>query len=191
MSGSLYVSAAGAEARLTQLDVIANNLANAGTTGFRAGAVVFEEALEAALLDETHSPPGGRSFVGTTQAAMQGSAGPSRSTGRDLDAAIQGDGFLQISLPNGEFRYTRDGTMRRDGEGNLVTADGSFTEPQITLAPDAVDVIIGQDGTVLQLLAGEIEPQEVGQIQLVRFPNPSGRRPSGGVWRSPRVVSTW
>ena len=124
MSGTLYVSAAGAQARMTQLDIISDNLANASTTGFRASEAIFEAELEAALLDQGDSPPNGRTFVGSTQAAIREGAGPVRSTGRDLDVAIQAEGFFVVETEAGP-RYTRAGSFLVDPEGQLVSASGT------------------------------------------------------------------
>ena len=123
MSGNLYLSAASAEARLQQLDVIADNLANTTTNGFRATEVVFESVLDAALEDGASAGDVARSFVASTQAALRSGTGPIQRTGRDLDVAIQGPGYLVVETDAG-VRYTRNGALHVDEEGQLVSADG-------------------------------------------------------------------
>ena len=164
MSGSLYVSAAGAEARLTQLDVLADNLANSGTTGFRASTVVFEAVLEAALLDQGDVPGAGRAYVSATQSAIRGAFGPIENTGRDLDAAIQGDGFFVVETPGGS-RYTRAGAFRVDPTGFLVSLSG---HPVLgdggPIAAGERPLRIEADGSVV-----DDQGERVGRLQVVRF----------------------
>jgi flagellar basal-body rod protein FlgF len=169
MSGSLYVAAAGAEARLTQLDVLADNLANVDTAGFRSGTVVFEAELEAALLDQGDGlPQTGRAFVAATQAAIRGESGPIRPTGRDLDAAIQGDGFFVVETPGGP-RYTRAGAFRVDPSGFLVGISGHPVLGESGPIPAGDRPLsIDAGGSVL-----DDAGQRVARLQVVRFDDAS------------------
>jgi flagellar basal-body rod protein FlgG len=96
-----------------------------------------------------------------------------------LDIFIEGDGFLQVSLPNGDIRYTRDGALRLNATGNLVTSDGFMISPQITIPPEAQSIMIASDGTVSVMTAGSPTPTTVGQLTLARFPNPAGLSAQG------------
>jgi flagellar basal-body rod protein FlgG len=101
-------------------------------------------------------------------------------TGNPLDAAIQGDGFFQVTMPDGTTAYTRDGSFKRDANGAIVTADGYFLNPQITIPQNAQQISIGEDGTMTALVPGSNQPQQLGQIQIARFVNPAGLSPVGG-----------
>ena len=100
-------------------------------------------------------------------------------TSNPLDLAIEGEGFFQVTLPDGTAAYTRDGSFKRDANGSIVTADGNFLSPQITVPQNATAVQVGQDGTVTALIPGQQQPQQLGQIQLVRFTNAAGLAPQG------------
>jgi flagellar basal body rod protein FlgG len=184
MSGNLYVSAAGAEARLTQLDMLSNNLANADTTGFRAGEVVFEAALEAALLDAGDAPAAGRTFVGTTQSALRSGPGPIRSTGRELDVAVDGEGFFVVETPGGP-RYTRAGSFRPDPIGFLVGGSGHPVLGEAgPIAVGSRPLRIEADGSVLDDLG-----ERVGRLRIETFPDPSLLvREGGALLRAPEGV---
>jgi flagellar basal-body rod protein FlgG len=100
-------------------------------------------------------------------------------TGNSLDVAIEGDGFIQVTQPNGETRYTRDGALRMNAAGNLVTSDGFLISPQITIPAEAQSISISTDGTVQVQTAGSSTPSSVGQLTLTRFPNPAGLSAEG------------
>jgi flagellar basal-body rod protein FlgG len=100
--------------------------------------------------------------------------GDYKQTGNDLDLAIDGNGFFQITNPEGEINYTRAGAFKLDGDGNIVNSDGYLLEPQITIPNNAIQVTIGLDGTVTVMNAGETTPSEVGKIETARFANPAG-----------------
>jgi flagellar basal-body rod protein FlgG len=108
------------------------------------------------------------------------SQGDFQQTGNPLDLVIQGQGFFQVRLPNGETGYTRDGTFHLNAQGSLVTADGNVLEPQLTIPPAAQNIVIGADGTVSVTLAGQNAAQQVGTIQLANFQNAGGLNPVGG-----------
>ncbi len=101
-------------------------------------------------------------------------------TGNPLDAAIEGDGFFQVTMPDGTTAYTRDGSFKEDANGSIVTSDGYFVQPQITIPQNATSVSIGKDGTVSAQVPGSNQPQTLGQLQLARFVNNAGLSPVGG-----------
>jgi flagellar basal-body rod protein FlgG len=102
-----------------------------------------------------------------------------RQTGNELDTAIDGPGFFQVSRPDGTIMYTRNGSFKRDNVGNVVNGDGDLLTPTITIPSGALKIDIGQDGTVSVLLPGVTQASQIGQIQLVRFDNPSGLMAQG------------
>lgn len=176
------------QAHQTTLENAANNLANVNTTGFKRSRVEFQD-----LLYRTSQAPGtfgaaGQELptgqqvgVGVRVAGIskQFQQGPLESTGRPLDVAIQGDGFLQVAQPNGDLAYTRDGALQVDATGQLVTADGQLLQPPVTLPPDATSVSIAADGTISATTPANPAPQVVGQLTLARFINPSGLHAEG------------
>jgi flagellar basal-body rod protein FlgG len=169
-------------AQQLNLDVIANNLANVNTTAFKRSRVDFQD-----LLYQTLRAPGSISAQGfevpsgiqlghgvgiasVTKLFLQGSF---LETGNSLDIAIEGDGFFQITLPDGEIGYSRDGSFELNRDGIIVTADGFALEPEITIPGDAINIAIGTDGTVTVTLS-DGTTDELGQIELARFINPAG-----------------
>ena len=172
----------GMQAQEMNVDVIANNLANVNTSGFKRSRIDFED-----LLYQTVVPPGASSSettavptgiqvgMGTNPVAVHKEFGQGnlQITENPLDLAIEGDGFFQVTLPEGDVGYTRSGAFKRDQDGNLVTVNGYKLEPEITIPDDAKEVTVGADGTVSALLNdGTI--QEIGTIELARFINPAG-----------------
>jgi len=183
MMRSLWSAATGMVAQQTNIDVIANNLANVNTVGFKASRVDFQDLVYqtyaepgAAATQSTQIPTGVQVGLGTRFAAIQRiySPGEMRQTGNTLDLAIEGDGFFQVLLPDGRTAYTRDGAIKLDGQGRLVTSDGNPLDPEITIPPDATGVTIGSDGTVSVTLAGQNESEQLGQLTLAKFLNPAG-----------------
>lgn len=189
MIRAFHTSATGMIAQQFVVDNTANNLANANTTGFKRSNIDFQD-----LIYLNQRPPGieqlqgqqvptglqignGVRVAGNTKLFTQGTL---QSTGDPLNVAIEGDGFFQISAPDGTLRYTRDGTFLKNANGDLVTTDGFFLSPRITLPQDAVAVSIGTDGTVSVSTAGApTTSTSLGQIQLARFPNPAGLSSEG------------
>jgi len=183
MIRSLWTSATGMQAQALNLDVIANNLANVSTTGFKKSRAEFQD-----LLYETIRPPGTASSQDTqvptgiqlghgtrpSTVLKLFSQGDMELTNNELDLAIEGDGFFQIAMPSGETAYTRDGGLKLDSEGRVVNADGFALEPEISIPTDSVSISVGMDGTVSVLQAGETTPTEVGTVELARFVNPAG-----------------
>ncbi len=188
MDAALWAAKTGLDAQNTEMSVIANNLANVNTTGYKKDRAVFEDLLYqnmgqvgAATSQSTQSPSGisigtGVRLVATEKNYSQGSL---TQTGNPLDLAIQGQGFFQIQQPDGTLAYTRDGSFQENAQGQLVTANGNVVQPGITIPQNAQSVTIGTDGTVSVLLPGASAPSQIGQIQLANFINPAGLEPTG------------
>ena len=183
MIRSLWTSATGMQAQALNLDVISNNLANVNTSGFKKSRAEFQDLLYETIVpagtpssQDSEVPSGIQLGHGTRPVAVLKifTQGEMQNTKNELDLAIEGDGFFQIQLPNGETAYTRSGAFKVDSEGRIVTADGFALEPEITIPSDSVSISVGLDGTVSVLQAGELVPSEVGTIELARFINPSG-----------------
>ena len=183
MIRSLWTSATGMQAQALNLDVISNNLANVNTSGFKKSRAEFQDLLYETLLpagtsssQETEVPAGIQLGHGTRPSSVLKifSQGNMENTQNELDLAIEGDGFFQITLPNGEIAYTRDGAFKLDSDGRIVNSDGFTMEPEIAIPSDAMSISVGLDGTVSVLQAGESTPSEIGTIELARFINPAG-----------------
>lgn len=188
MLRSLHISRTGLDAQQTQLDVIANNLANVGTTGFKKSRAVFEDLLYQVIRQpgaqssqQTQLPSGFLLGVGVRVVATERihTQGALQLTGNQLDVAINGRGFFQILLPDGSIAYTRDGSFQLDSQGTLVTASGYAVQPNINIPQDAVSITIGRDGTVSVTQPGVAAPTVVGQLQLASFINPTGLQSLG------------
>jgi flagellar basal-body rod protein FlgG len=175
-------------AQQTNLDVVSNNLANANTAGFKKIRADFEDLLYqidrepgAPVEPDSMIPTGiqvglGTRVVGTNRIMT---AGNLQVTGNSLDVAIEGDGFFQVVLPNGNMAYTRDGSWSIDGEGQMVTSNGYLLEPAIVIPEDALEIVISATGDVSVTLPDEVDPENVGQIELARFVNPGGLKAVG------------
>lgn len=188
MLRSLHISRSGLDAQQTQLDVIANNLANVGTTGFKKARAVFEDLLYQVIRQpgaqssqQTQLPSGFQLGVGVRTVATERihTQGALQQTGNTLDVAINGRGFFQVLMPDGSTTYTRDGSFQVDSQGTLVTASGYAVQPNITIPADALTVTIARDGTVSVTQPGVATPTVVGQIQLASFINPTGLQSLG------------
>ena len=188
MMRSLYVAATGLEGEQTKMDVIANNLANVNTTGFKQSRAVFQDLLYQNLRQPgaqssqtTQYPSGlqlgtGVRIVSTERLMTQGNL---TQTGNSLDVGINGQGFFQIMQPNGTIAYSRDGTLQMNNQGQLVTSNGYLLQPPVTIPPNSQSITIGSDGTVSVVLPGQAQPQQVGTIQLANFINPTGLQSIG------------
>jgi len=170
-------------AQQLNIDVLSNNLANVSTPGFKRSRADFQDLLYETLRiagasssSTTEIPTGIQLGHGTRPAAVQKifTQGEYKQTKNELDIAIEGDGFYQVVMPDGETAYTRAGAFKLDSEGRIVTSDGYVMDPEISIPNDSLHISIGSDGTVSVLQAGETEPTEVGTIQLSRFINPAG-----------------
>lgn len=188
MIRSLYTAATGMVAQQLNLDVIANNLANVNTNGFKKSRADFEDLMYQ-IVEEPGtsanqsgiSPSGIQVGLGTRTAAVAKlhSQGDFQSTSNPFDLAIEGDGFFQITLPNGETAYTRAGALKLDDAGQMVTSDGYVVEPAITIPTDTIGMTVSADGIVSVKQPGTAAATQVGQIQLARFQNPAGLRAKG------------
>jgi flagellar basal-body rod protein FlgG len=183
MIRALYSAASGMAAQQMNVDNIANNLANANTNGFKMRRTQFQDLLYqnfvqpgAAAGSQTIVPSGLQIGLGTRPASNEiiFSQGNFQQTDNPLDLVIQGKGFFQVRLPNGELAYTRDGGFQLDKDGNVVTASGNPIEPAITIPSQAQSITIAGDGTVSYTQPGQAASQVAGQIQLANFANPAG-----------------
>ncbi len=188
MIRSLWVAKTGLEAQQTNVDVISNNLANVSTNGFKRQRPVFEDLLYQTLrqpgaqsTQQTQVPSGLQLGTGVRPVATARifTTGNLQNTGNPLDLAVNGNGFFQVTLPDGSVSYTRDGAFQLDNQGQLVTSSGYPLQPTITIPPNALSITIGSDGTVSVLAAGASAPTQVGQIQLANFINPAGLQARG------------
>ena len=189
MIRSLWIGKTGLEAQQTNQDVISNNLANVSTAGFKRSRAVFEDLMyqtirqPGAQVGAANQLPSGLQLgVGVRTVATERihSQGNLQQTGNQLDIAIQGRGFLQVELPNGEFAYTRDGSLQVDQNSQLVTAGGYPVQPPINIPDNALSVTIARDGTVSVTQPGAVGANvEIGQLQLTTFINPTGLQSLG------------
>ncbi|EIL92236.1 flagellar basal-body rod protein FlgG [Rhodanobacter sp. Root480] len=188
MFSSLWVAKTGLDAQQTRMDVISNNLANANTTGYKSARASFQDLVYQNLrqpggqtTEQTQAPSGlmlgtGVRVVGSEKLFTQGNI---EQTGNALDVAIQGRGFLQVTMPDGTIAYTRDGSLHQDENGQIVTANGYSIDPPISIPANAQSITIGSDGTVSVSLAGQAATQQIGTVQLADFINPAGLQPNG------------
>jgi flagellar basal-body rod protein FlgG len=188
MIRALYTSATGMNAQETNIDVISNNLANVNTTGFKKSRADFQDLMYQYVVEpgaptsqSTMNPSGIQVGLGVKTAAVQKvfTQGDLVSTGNQLDIAIEGDGFFQVTRPDGTLAYTRSGALQLNQNGELVTSDGYLVAPGITLPNDSQGITIGKDGVVSVKQPGVAVPAQVGQITAVRFPNNAGLRAMG------------
>jgi flagellar basal-body rod protein FlgG len=188
MIRSLWISKTGLDAQQTNLDVIANNLANVSSNGFKRSRAVFEDMLYQTLRQpgaqssqQTQLPTGLQVGTGVRPVATERvfTQGNLQLTGNSLDVAINGQGFLQVQMPDGTTGYTRDGSLHVDAQGQIVTSNGNHILPAITIPSTAQKITIGSDGTVSVTLPGSATPSNVGAIQLANFINPAGLQPLG------------
>ena len=188
MFSSLWIAKTGLDAQQTRMDVVSNNLANANTTAFKASRASFEDLIYqnkvqpgGQTTQQTESPTGlmvgtGVRVVGTEKMFTQGNI---EQTGNAMDVAIQGRGFLQVTMPDGTVSYTRDGSLHLDQNGQIVTASGYPISPSITVPQNAQSLTIGKDGTVSVTLPGQSATQQIGTLQLADFVNAAGLQPMG------------
>jgi flagellar basal-body rod protein FlgG len=185
---SLWVAKTGLEAQQTRMSIVAQNLANVNTTGYKRSRAIFEDLLYQNVVQaggltsqQTEAPTGlnlgtGVRMVATDKQFTQGNL---VNTGNTLDVAIQGRGFFEVLLPDGTRAYTRDGTFQMDADGQVVTSSGYALQPSVTIPPGAQSVTIGRDGVVSAVLAGQSEPIQLGTLQVTDFVNPAGLQPLG------------
>jgi len=183
MMRSLWTAASGMKGQQFNVDVISNNLANVNTTGYKKSRVDFADLLYQKMVvpgtpagNGSVIPTGTQVGLGTrvTATQKQYSQGSLRRTENPMDAAIEGDGFFQILLPDGTVSYTRDGSFKLDGDKTVVTSDGYKLYPELTIPQDATNISISENGEVSVLLAGQTSPQQIGTLELAKFVNPAG-----------------
>jgi len=188
MNPALWISKTGLEAQQMRMNTVANNLANSSTTGFKKGRAVFEDLLYqnirqvgAQSSQDTQLPSGLSIGAGVRVVATEKLFGQGNLivTDANLDLAVQGRGFLQVLLPDGTQAYTRDGSLKVDSNGVVVTSGGYQVQPSLTIPPQAQSVTIGADGVVSVLVAGQTAPSQVGQIQVADFMNVAGLQARG------------
>jgi flagellar basal-body rod protein FlgG len=183
MIKAMHTAASGMVAQQMNVDNIANNLANVSSNGYKRTRVEFQDVLY-----KNYRRAGSLTTLGSTiptnlaigygtkpvATVREFSVGDLTPTGNPLDLAISGNGFFQISMPDGTIGYTRDGAFKISAEGQVVTADGFFFYPELIIPEDATSISVGIDGTIEVLLVGNDEPQTIGQIELAKFVNPAG-----------------
>jgi flagellar basal-body rod protein FlgG len=183
MIRALWTAASGMQTQQLNIDVIANNLANVNTTGFKKSRADFQDLMYQSLkttgapsTTSSQVPTGIQIGLGSKLAAVSKvfSAGNMSQTGNELDLSIEGDGFFQVKLPDGSTAYTKAGAFKKDSTGQMVTSDGYPVLPAIVIPNNATKTNIGNDGTVSVLQAGQTTATVVGTIQLATFSNPSG-----------------
>lgn len=188
MHGALHVAKTGLSAQDTQLKVISNNLANVSTVGFKKDRLEFEDLLYqirrqpgAATGEDSMLPSGLQLGSGVRTVATQKMfhTGDMQITDQPFDVAINGRGFLQVTMPNGDIGYTRNGELHLDGENRLVTSEGYLIEPAITLPEQVINFSVGGNGEVSVTVAGDPNPVELPQLELADFVNPQGLQAIG------------
>lgn len=187
---ALSIAATGMDAQQMRVEVISNNLANMSTTAYNARRAEFadlhyqqvQRAGTISAADGSVLPTGVQLGLGVraSSVTMEIAQGSLAQTGGDLDLAIEGQGFLEIELPNGTAGYTRDGALKRSGEGQIVTSDGYPVVPDITIPDETRGISINAQGEVYVYFADQIEPQLMGQLTLADFPNEMGLEALGG-----------
>ncbi len=187
---ALKIAATGMSAQQMRVTVISNNLANTSTTGYNARRAEFsdlhyQQVTRAGTInasDGTVVPTGVQLGLGVrpSSVTVNLAQGSLTNTGGDLDVAIEGQGFLEVTLPSGEAAYTRDGALKRTGDGLIVTSDGFPVSPDITIPADASSISISNDGEIYAYFNDQLEPELLGQFTLSSFTNPKGLEALGG-----------
>lgn len=187
---ALAIAATGMSAQQLNVEVIANNIANINTTAFKRARAEFTDLLyQAERLQgvpnrggEDPVPEGAQLGLGVKSAAIRKLhiQGTMVQTGNELDMAIDGRGWFQVTGPEGEALYTRAGAFNKNAEGRLVTLDGYAVEPAIIIPPETVEVTINESGEVFAQVAGEVNPRELGQLAMTNFANDVGLEAIGG-----------
>ncbi|WP_419827981.1 flagellar basal-body rod protein FlgG [Sphingomonas sp.] len=187
-NAALHVARTGLDAQQERMQVIANNIANVNTTGFKRDRANFQTLAYQYMKEPGATSSGddkytqgaalgtGVKMTGTSRSDTQGSL---NQTGNALDVAIQGNGFFQVQQPDGTTAYTRDGNFSLSSEGQITTADGRALVPNIQVPQGVTNITIGADGTVSATAAGSTEATQLGKIQLASFTNPTGLKSVG------------
>ena len=189
MLRALNTAALGMTAQQLNVDIIANNLANVNTTGFKKSNIEFQDLLYEKISTGRADGRKGKEKPSEIQIGLGNrpistyrsfSQGNIEETGNPLDLAINGKGFIQIQQPDGNYVYTRDGSLKINSNGNLVTSSGLVVYPEISLPENVTNISIGQDGVISIQVSGEKENEQIGQLELVSFMNPAGLLSMGG-----------
>jgi len=186
---ALHTAATGMIAQELNVQVISNNIANMRTTGYKRQRAEFQDLLyehvsrigtqtstQGNILPVGIDLGGGVRTAGTPRLMSQGTLLP---TGKDLDVAIRGEGFFKITMPDGTFAYTRDGSFEMDAQGRIVTPKGNVVSPGITIPQNATSITVNVQGQVSATVAGSTTPTVLGQLTLTRFVNKTGLQPIG------------
>ena len=198
MIRALYTASTGMMGQQFRIDLIAHNLANVNTVGYKRSRGDFQELLYQTLRGPgltsaagTRVPTGVQVGLGSRTVATQKifSEGALQQTDNPLDIAIGGRGFFQVQKPDGTIGYTRGGAFKTDESGNVVTSDGYLILPQVTVPPDTIVIEVGEDGIISAILAGQTMPSELGCIELAVFNNPAGLLAEGQNLFSPTAAS--
>ncbi|MBS3964555.1 MAG: flagellar basal-body rod protein FlgG [Methylomonas sp.] len=185
---ALWVAKSGLDAQQTRMAVISNNLANVNTTAFKKSRPLFEDLIyqnirqAGAQSTQINQLPTGLQLgtgVRTVATEKLHTQGNIQQTGNSLDVAISGRGFIQVLMPNGDLAYTRDGSFKLDGVGQIVTSSGLSVEPAVTVPPGALSLTIGRDGTISIQQPGTPAAVQIGQLVVADFINPAGLEPTG------------
>ena len=187
-SSAMHVATTGLNAQQLRMQIIANNLANVNTNGFKRDRANFESLLyqvmrsggaqtsDGTMLTSSSTVGTGVRLVSTDKLYTQGNL---VSTENSMDMAIDGQGFFQVLLPDGRMGYTRNGAFSRDANGTLTTASGYVVQPEIQIPDGVTEINVGANGVISVLAGGESTPQEVGQLTLADFTNARGLQPVG------------
>jgi flagellar basal-body rod protein FlgG len=198
MLRSLYTAATGMEAQQLKMDTIANNLANANTTGFKRTRAEFQDLLSETIVQATPAGPQGGGQPAPLQVGLGVKTGSTTrsmaqgdmvSTQNPYDVAIEGTGYFRIQRGNGEIAFTRAGNFRVDETGRLVTQRGELVEPGITVPPETMALTIRPDGMVLAKVPGREQATELGQLELTSFTNPGALQAMGNNLFQPTAAS--
>ena len=186
---ALSIAATGMNAQQTNLEVIANNIANINTTGFKRARAEFSDLLYQTerlqgvpnRANQNIVPEGASIGLGVKTTAIRNLhiQGSLVSTGNKFDLALTGTGWFQIDGANGETLYTRAGAFNTNANGDLVTADGYAVQPAITVPADAVEIVVNKTGQVFARIDGQTNLQDLGQLTLATFANEAGLAPLG------------
>jgi flagellar basal-body rod protein FlgG len=188
MIRALWTAGTGMNVQQANLDIIANNIANVNTNGFKKSRADFQDLMYQTLRLQGAKNEGGNQVptgIQVGHGAMLTSVqkvfvqGDFQQTGNELDWAIEGNGFFQITLPTGEKAYTRSGSFKVDSQSRVVTSDGYLVEPNLTIPAKTLNISVLADGTVSAQVQGQKDPQNVGKIDMAIFPNNSGLKAIG------------
>lgn len=188
MLRSLNTAATGMAAQQTNMDVIANNIANVSTSGFKKSRAEFEDLVYQTQKEpgtatgmNSYSPNGVQVGLGVRTAAVQKdfAMGNAQVTKNPLDLQIEGPGFFQIQTPDGQIGYTRDGAFKKDPSGRIVDKNGNLLQPEITIPPNIAGIEVSPSGEVRVIQGLGDAPQTIGQIDVINFVNPAGLKALG------------